>query len=109
MFLSFQDTIQNILLSLNLRILSTHRIFERKRLFLAYSLFVNLVCQELKTGLAGTVRFVVMDIVHSVIRIINNHKMDQLELAELFPPCCATLHTLCKAAIEHCPQVSLCS
>ena len=87
--------------------LSTHRLFEQKRLFLAYSLFVNLVCQELKTGLADTVRFVVMDIVYSIIRIINMHKTRLLELRELFPPCCATLHTLCRSTIEAYPQVSV--
>ena len=104
-----QDNIQKILLSLTLRIESTHRPFEKRRLLLAYSLFVSLVCKELQDGLEGTQPFVVMDTVHTIVRILTKPEGKEREgmLKELFAPCCDILLTLCKATLEACPKVLL--
>ena len=77
---------------------------ERKRLFLSYSLFANLVCQEIKTGLNGLVPYIVMDIVSSISRLLQTH-CHQDDVSQLFSPCCDTLTVLCKTALEDCPQV----
>ena len=98
--------IQSILLSLNLRLFSTHRLFQRKYILLSYSLFVRLICQELKTGLGGSLSYVVMDVIYSILRILDHHTHN--DLIELFPVACDTLYCLLKAAIRDCPKVSLC-
>jgi len=78
-------------------------------LFLAYSLFVSLVCKELQDGLEGTQPFVVMDTVHTIVRILTKPEGKEREgmLRELFAPCCDILLTLCKATLEACPKVLL--
>ena len=103
MWLFSQDMIQSIFLSLNLRLFSTHRLFERKYVLLAYSLFTRLVCQELRTGLGGSLAYVVMEIIYSMIRVLDYHSLE--EMKELFPPLCDTLYTLCKSGIQECPEV----
>ena len=104
-----QDYIQKILLSLSVRIESTHRPFEKRRLFLAYCLFVSLICKELRDGLEGTQPFVVMDTIHTVVRILTKPEGKEREgiLKELFGPCCDVLLTLCQATLEACPNVRL--
>ncbi len=95
--------IQSILLSLNLKLYSTHRLFQRKYILLSHSLFVRLVCQELKTGLGGSLSYVVMDIIYSMVRILDSHTVS--ELSVLFPVVCGTLLCLLKAVCKDCPQV----
>ena len=68
-----QDHIQHILLSLAMRIEATHRLFEKRRLLLAYNLFVQMVCKELEEGGLELMRsFVVMDVIHTLVRILCN-------------------------------------
>ena len=106
--LSLQDSIQKILLSLAVKIDSTHRWFIKRRLLLAYNLFVKLVCRELHDGLDKTQPFVVMDIIHTISRVISNVVPKQAtpsgHVIQLFPVCCDTLETLCKAVLSACPQ-----
>ena len=104
-----QDYIQKILLSLSTRIESTHRPFEKRRLFLAYCLFVSLICKELRDGLEGTQPFVVMDTIHTVVRILTKPEGKEREgvLKELFAPCCDVLLTICQATLEACPKVHM--
>ena len=102
-----QDHIQKVLLSLALKIEAAHRPFQKRRLFLAYSFFVSLVCKELGEGLEGTQAFVLRDIVHTVVRVLAVPEEKEREgvVRELFAPCCDTLLAVCKAAMESCPQV----
>ncbi len=95
--------IQSILLSFNLKFYSTHRLHERKCILLSYSLFVRLVCQELGTGLGGSLAYAVMEIVHSMLRILDHHTTS--ELTVLFPVVCDTLYCLLEATCKVCPQV----
>ena len=54
---------------------AVQRNFEKRRLLQAYNLFVQLVCKEVRQGdLQGTRSFIVMDIVHSMVRIVNKDK-----------------------------------
>ena len=102
-----QDYIQKILLSLSMRIESTHRPFEKRRLFLAYCLFVHLICKELRDSQEGIQAFVVMDTIHTVVRILTKPEGKEREevLKELFAPCCDLLLTICQATVEACPKV----
>jgi len=57
------------------KIETTHRSFEKRRLLVAYNLFVQLISKELKAGGLEAIRsFVVMDVVFTIIRIISNLK-----------------------------------
>lgn len=98
----------------------TH-IFHKKRSFLAmYRLFVLLLLQDLKQGLAGTWAYVVRDIVYTLLRTISSHDSrnilkinglirDQRTYIELdndiFTPSCDLLYQVCKVALSCCPQV----
>lgn len=82
---------------------STHRLFQRKRLFMGYILFATLICQELQTGLNGTDSYVVLDIVNSVCRLLHHHINDNV--SQLLPLCCMMLSTVSTATIEYCPEV----
>ena len=102
-----QDYIQKILLSLSMRIESTHRPFEKRRLFLAYCLFVRLSCKELRDGQEGIQAHVVIDTIHTVVRILTKPEGKEREgvLKDLFAPCCDLLLTICQATLEACPKV----
>ena len=74
--LSFQDHIQYILLSLAGKIEATHRSFEKRRLLLAYNLFVQMLCKELEEGgLQGVKSFIIMDVIHTLVRILSEGMM----------------------------------
>ena len=98
-FASLQDNIQRILLSLAVRIQTTHRSFEKRRYLLAYHLFVKLVCRELESDLENTRSFIIMDIVATIVRILSSGCVGQL-----FPLCCDTLEIVCRAGLESCPE-----
>ena len=68
----FQDNIQRILLALAVAMETTHRPFRRRQLLQSYALFVNLVSDQLEQGLDGVTSFVVMDIIHTVIRLLEH-------------------------------------
>ena len=93
-----------------MKIDSTHRWFIKRRLLLAYNLFVKLVCRELPDGLDKTQPFVVMDIIHTVSRVISTCNIVPKSatppghVTQLFSVCCDTLETLCKAVLLACPQ-----
>ena len=86
-----------------MRILTTHRSFEKRRYLLAYHLFVKLVCRELEIDLENTRSFIIMDIVHTVVRILSQEDSDGL-VKKLFPLCCDTLEMVCKTSLESCPE-----
>lgn len=100
-----QDNIQRILLSLAVRIQSTHRSFEKRRYLLAYHLFVKLVCQELSSDLDNTRSFIVMDIIHTIVRILSGKEKGKAgSVRELFALGCDTLGILCRATLQSCPE-----
>lgn len=104
----YQDNIQRILLSLATRIQNTHRQFEKRRYLLGYHLFVKLVCQEFGCGLDDTRSFIVMDIIHTLIRILSAGEKEDASRGsskrELFALCCDTLEVICKTTLEFCPD-----
>ena len=53
---------------------TTHRPFIRRRLLQSYALFVSFISDQLAGGLEGATPFVVMDIIHTVIRLLNHEK-----------------------------------
>lgn len=94
---------------------TTHRPFRRRQLLQSYTLFTSLVSQQLGKGLEGVTPFVVMDIIHTVIRLLR-HETRKTESQErqrstrsgdggLISLCLHVLTTLCKAALESCPEV----
>lgn len=103
--LPLQDNIQRILLALAVKIDSTHRCFVKRRLLLSYNLFVKLVCRELRDGLDETQPFVVMDIVHTLSRVISGIAVatPTSGMGQLLSLCLDTLETLSKAVISACP------
>lgn len=103
--LPLQDNIQRILLALAVKIDSTHRCFVKRRLLLSYNLFVKLVCRELRDGLDETQPFVVMDIVHTLSRVISGIAVTTPTsgMGQLLSLCLDTLETLSKAVISACP------
>jgi ataxia telangiectasia mutated family protein len=100
-----KDMIQTILLQLNLLVYGTHKLSDRKRFFMAYSLFVHLVSRELSTGLNGTAGYFILDVVHSVKRLLHHQSGNTADIDELFPLCCHTLRTVCEVAIDNCPEL----
>ena len=102
-----QDNIQRILLSLAVRIQTTHRSFEKRRYLLAYHLFVKLVCQELTSKLDNTRSFIIMDIVHTIVRILSSREEKEGRgslVRELFALGCDSLELVCKATLQSCPE-----
>ena len=49
----------------------THRPFRRRQLLQSYALFVSLVSDQLGQGLGDVTSFVVMDIVHTLVRMMG--------------------------------------
>ena len=56
---------------------TTHRPFRQRQLLQSYALFVNLVSDQLGQGLDGVASFVVMDIIHTVIRLLA-HEAEEM-------------------------------
>ena len=102
---------------------TTHRPFRRRQLLQTYALFVNLVSDQLGQGLDGVASFVVMDVIHTVIRLlmheaekmagkgigVNGEKTPIREkevLEEMTVALCFhILTTLARATLEACPEV----
>ncbi len=95
-----QDNIQRILLSLAVRIQTTHRLFEKRRYLLSYHLFIKLLCRELHSDLEDTRPFIIMDTIATIVRVLSSGT----RVVELFPLCCDTLDMVCRASLEHCPD-----
>ena len=112
-----QDSIQKILLALTSRIAESHLIHEKRRILSMYRLFVLLLLKDLAQGLGNNWAFFIRDVIHSLLRIINEEKelekrprqhTQELQLvvdSDLFLPCCNLLYYVCKAAVECCSQV----
>lgn len=78
MMVWLQDHIQRILLALAVKVEAVHRSSEKRRLLLAYNLFVQLVCREVREeGLEGSRSFIVMDVVHTMVRIVSKDKKSE--------------------------------
>lgn len=109
-----RDNIQKVLLALAIAMETTHRLFKRRQLMQSYALFVSLVSDELDTGLEGIVPFVVMDIVHTVVRLLNNEKKKMMDNGgrgineKMTSLCFHVLTTLVQAAHRSCPEVCVC-
>ena len=73
-----QDNIQKGLLSLAVAMETTHRPFRRRQLLQSYALFVNLVSEQLGKELEEVTPFIVMDIIHTIVRLLN-HEMKRME------------------------------
>ena len=112
-----QDSIQKILLALTSRIAESHLIHEKRRILSMYRLFVLLLLKDLAQGLGNNWAFFIRDVIHSLLRIINEEKelekrprqhTQEIQLvvdSDLFLPCCNLLYYVCKAAVECCSQV----
>ena len=91
-----------------MKIDSTHRCFVKRRLLLSYNLFVKLVCRELQDGLDKTQPYVIMDVVHTLSRVISGLGPAQATptsgMRQLLPLCLDTLETLCKAVVSSSPR-----
>ena len=82
-----------------------------------YRLFVLLLLKDLAQGLGNNWAFFIRDVIHSLLRIINEekelekrprHRTQEIQLvvdSDLFLPCCNLLYYVCKAAVECCSQV----
>lgn len=111
-----QDSIQKVLLSLAVAMETTHRSFRWRQLLQSYALFVVLVSQELGEGLEGITPFVIMDIIHTMVRILSRKSQGRgggergggSEGACVVSLCLHILTTLCKATLEACPEVHVC-
>ena len=95
---------------------TTHRPFRRRQLLQSYALFVSLVSRELGQGLEGITPFVVMDIIHTIVRVLSREAQgmeDGGRAGERSPEvgvvslCFHVLTTLCKATLEACPEVRI--
>ena len=124
-FVYFQDNIQKVLLALAVAMETTHRPFRRRRLLQAYALFVGLVSDQLGQGLGDVTPFVVMDIIHTIVRVLG-HEAKKMEnggkvgggsegsegrggVEEMMVLLCFhALSTLSRSAIEACPEVCVC-
>ena len=97
---------------MGLRIKSTHRVFRKRQLLVAYSCFVSMLCEELvEAGLEGMEAFVVMDTVHTLLRVLRKPVAkcrDTDTLDEFFALVCETLWTVCKAVLETKSHVKVC-
>eukprot|EP00731_Ephydatia_muelleri_P031937 Em0023g444a len=92
-----KDKLQRVLLGMSLRIESTHRVFRKRQLLVAYSFFVSMLCEELTgAGLEGMDAFVVMDTIHTMLRVLRRPLTQK---NEFFALACETLWTICKAAL----------
>ena len=121
-FVYIQDNIQKVLLALAVAMETTHRPFRRRQLLQAYALFVGLVSDQLGQGLGDVTPFVVMDIIHTIVRVLGHEakKVGKVgggsegsegrggveEMMVLL--CFHTLSTLSRSAIEACPEVCVC-
>ena len=97
-----KDKLQRVLLGMSLRIESTHRVFRKRQLLVAYSLFVSMLCEELTgAGLEGMDAFVIMDTIHTMLRVLRKPlaRNEDAERNEFFALACETLWTICKAAL----------
>ena len=59
-----------------------HRSFEKRRLLVAYNLFVRLVCKEVEDGGLKAMRsFIIMDIVSTIVRVLPYEEKGEVLVA----------------------------
>ncbi|XP_022251192.1 serine-protein kinase ATM-like [Limulus polyphemus] len=96
-----KDSIQQVLLSLRVKLSQAHRTHEKQRVMLMYLLCSELLLPELKTGLGGSWLFVIRDFVFTALRQLNIQGFkDDAILILCIELLARTLHT----AVEPYPQ-----
>lgn len=109
-----RDAIHSVLLALKSRMVKTRDAYERKRVLMAYGLFVELMARQMESGLGGSRPYLVRNAVVTLVNILKysydgDNKMDASVVGESFMSlCCGILFTVCTAAIETCSQVCSC-
>jgi ataxia telangiectasia mutated family protein len=104
-----QDTIQSILLLLKSHLVNTCDAHEKKRRLMGYGLFVELMAEEIKSGLGGSQAYLVRDVIVTIVDCLKcaskGYTFGGLVAWETTSLCCGILLTVCRAAIQTCPQV----
>ncbi|XP_033125672.1 serine-protein kinase ATM-like [Anneissia japonica] len=91
------DSIQNILLSLQMNLQQSHCSHEKQRLLVSYRFFVTLLLKELDTGLGGAWAFVLHDTIHTLLQVVSSCTNDNSCLLAL-----GILHQICQVALNCC-------
>ncbi|XP_067140412.1 serine-protein kinase ATM [Centruroides vittatus] len=73
------DGIQKILLFLHSTLSRAHRVHEKRRAFIMYSLFFDLLVPELPSGLDGNSLFVIRDLIVSMMHFLDSQKSKIIE------------------------------
>ncbi|XP_071956069.1 serine-protein kinase ATM-like [Antedon mediterranea] len=88
------DSIQNILLNLQVKLQQSHCHYEKQRLLTCYRFFVTLLLKELDTGLGGAWAFVLHDTIHTLLQIISGCQDDSSCLLAV-----SVIHHICQVAL----------
>ncbi|KAG8185655.1 hypothetical protein JTE90_008926 [Oedothorax gibbosus] len=104
-FISFlhqkADNIQNILLSLNIKLSKAKTPHEEADVLLMYHTFLELLCTELGPTLNCSC-FVIKEIIYTIIQFLTNKEMKEKLLIDY---CCDILQLLCSKAVVHFKEI----
>ncbi|XP_062510724.1 serine-protein kinase ATM-like isoform X2 [Corticium candelabrum] len=107
-----RDTIHCVLLSLKSILFKSQNYYEKKRVLMAYALFVDLMAAQIHTGLGGSRTYFFRDVVGTVVELLKHmHSSKQKETnclavwEKFMSLCCQILFVVCTAALGNCSQV----
>ena len=110
-----RDTIHCVLLSLKSILFKSQNYYEKKRVLMAYALFVDLMAAQIHTGLGGSRTYFFRDVVGTVVELLKHmHSSKQKETnclavwEKFMSLCCQILFVVCTAALGNCSQVGCC-
>jgi ataxia telangiectasia mutated family protein len=104
-----QDGIQKALLSLRTHLNKAHQQYDRRRVFIAYQMFVELLMKEFSEQLGGNWAFVLRDVIYTLVHLQYDLGRDGMELdpveGEIFSLSCDVMLLMCRVGVECCAEV----
>ena len=88
-----QDSIHRVLQGLAVRMNRAKRLYQKSQLFCGYFVFVDLLCQEMSSGLNSTAKFVIYFSLHTTLNFLQGLSEKDGQLIAIG---CDVLLSLCR-------------
>ena len=115
----YRDCVQRIMLALRLKIYNSHQSFHRRRYFLLYAIFAEMIFRQAAASQAPVRTFLLRDIIHTAVHILQQVPAFKANAATrlltgarrcqllLVGACCHLLTVVCRPAVTSCVDVSV--
>ncbi|XP_064646511.1 serine-protein kinase ATM-like isoform X2 [Lineus longissimus] len=103
-----RDGIQKALLSLRIHLNKAYQQYARRRVLVAYQIFVELLMKEFDDQLGGNWAFVLRDVIYTLVHLQQDLGKDGMELgpvaSEIFSLSCDVMFLMCRVGVECCAE-----